>query len=90
MKKMFLIAALLMAVLGLSAQEVALRQAWKLDFRGIQTRTTDNCVIALWEDTDAGDTDIYAQKYDPSGLPQWPQPRIIAGEPGVQEAVACG
>ena len=89
MKKMFLIAALLMAVLGLSAQEVALRQAWKLDFRGIQTRTTDNCVIALWEDTDAGDTDIYAQKYDPSGLPQWPQPRIIAGEPGVQEAVAC-
>jgi len=89
MKKMFLIAALLMAVLGLSAQEVALRQAWKLDFRGIQTRTTDDCVIALWEDTDAGDTDIYAQKYDPSGLPQWPQPRIIAGEPGVQEAVAC-
>ena len=89
MKRMFLIAALFMAVLCLSAQEVALRKAWKLDFRGIQVRTTDNCVIALWEDTDAGDTDIYAQKYDPSGVPQWPLPRIIAGEPGVQEAVAC-
>ena len=88
-KQCFVIMALLLTVMCLSAQEVALRKAWKMDFRGLRVRTADNCVIALWEDTDAGDTDIYAQKFNPSGVAVWTQPLIIVDKPGVQEAVAC-
>ncbi len=88
-KQCFVIMTLLLFVMCLGAQEVALRKAWKMDFRGIQVRTADNCVICIWEDTDAGDTDIYAQKFNHSGVAVWTQPQIIVGEPGVQEAVAC-
>ena len=83
-KQCFVIMALLLTVMCLSAQEVALRKAWKMDFRGLRVRTADNCVIALWEDTDAGDTDIYAQKFNPSGVAVWTQPLIIVVTPGVQ------
>ncbi len=79
---------MLAAVFAL-AQEVPLRKAWKLDWRGTQVRSTDGCVIALWEDTEAGDTDIWAQKLNPSGVPQWTEPRIIVSAPGLQEIGAC-
>lgn len=89
MKRCLLTFLVFMAVLGLAAQEVAFRKAWKMDWKGTQVRTTDNCVIALWEDTDAGDTDIYAQKINPSGAALWQEPLCIVGLPGVQEIVAC-
>ena len=85
-KQCFVIMALLLTVMCLSAQEVALRKAWKMDFRGLRVRTADNCVIALWEDTDAGDTDIYAQKLNPSGVAVMDKPPVIWGKPRVQEA----
>lgn len=89
MKRYLLTFLVFMAVLGLAAQDVAFRKAWKMDWKGIQVRTTDNCVIALWEDTDAGDTDIYAQKINPSGASLWQEPLRIASSPGVQEIMAC-
>jgi hypothetical protein len=88
MKKCCLLFVSLLAVLFCSAQEIPLRKAWKLDWKNLQVKTTDNCAITLWEDTDAGDTDIYAQKINPSGVTQWATPFIIAGGPGVQEAIA--
>lgn len=89
MKNKILLVVILLAAFALSAQEIPLRRAWKLDWNGTQVRTADNCVIALWEDTDAGDTDIWAQKFNPSGMPQWAEPHLIVSEPGVQEILDC-
>ena len=71
------------------AQEQVLREAWKLGWNRIHVKTTDNCAIVLWQDTDAGDSDIYAQKLNPSGASQWASPIMLVGGPGVQEAIAC-
>ncbi len=89
MRRCVLTTLILLAAIFALAQEIPLRQAWKLDWRGTYVRSTDGCVIALWEDTDAGDTDIWAQKLNPSGVPQWTEPRIIVSAPGVQEIAAC-
>ncbi|MDY0325623.1 MAG: FlgD immunoglobulin-like domain containing protein [Candidatus Cloacimonadaceae bacterium] len=89
MKRIVLSILLMVAILLISAQEIPLRKAWQVDWKGSQVRTADNSVIALWEDTDAGDTDIYAQKLNAAGDAQWPEPIILAGGPGVQEIVAC-
>ena len=89
MKRSIMLILLLGVILLISAQEVPLRKAWKVDWEGNYIHTSDNCVIALWEDTDAGDTDIYAQKINAFGIEQWPQPIILAGGPGVQEIIAC-
>lgn len=89
MKRSVIAILLLGAILLVSAQEIPLRKAWKVDFSGSHVRTTEDCVITLWEDTDAGDTDIYAQKINASGMEQWPQAIILAGGPGAQEIMAC-
>lgn len=89
MKRYILLALILLAAMFAAAQEVPLRKAWKLDWKGTYVRSTDGCVIALWEDTDAGDTDIWAQKINPSGVPQWTEPRIIVSALGLQEIAGC-
>lgn len=89
MKNRLLIVGFVLGVVFASAQEIPLRRAWKLDWKGTQVRTADNCLIALWEDTEAGDTDIWAQKFNPSGVAQWAEPRLIVSEPGVQEILEC-
>ena len=89
MKRSIMLILLLGAILLISAQEVPLRKAWKVDWEGNYIHTSDDCVIALWEDTDAGDTDIYAQKINAFGIEQWPQPIILAGGPGMQEIFGC-
>lgn len=89
MKRNLVAFLLLVAVLLVSAQEIPLRQAWQVDFSAHHVRTLDNCVITLWQDTDAGDTDIYAQKINSSGLTQWPEPILLAGGHGVQKILAC-
>ena len=87
-RSMILVLLLIIAVL-LSAEDFAIRKAWKLDFYGTVVSTADNCEIVLWEDTDAGDTDIYAQKLSSSGEEIWVAPKIIANGAGVQSILSC-
>ncbi len=89
MRRFCLLVVALLAALYCWAQESPIRQAWALGWKGTNVRTTDNCVISLWEDTNAGETDIYAQKTNSNGVTQWAAPAMVAGGAGVQEIVAC-
>ena len=64
------------------AQEVPLRQAQYLDWRGKQISTSDNCSVIVWRDTVLGNMDIFAQKIDSAGTLLWPEPLLITGNPG--------
>lgn len=89
MKQRFLLLTFVLAVVFAGAQEVTFRKAWNLDWSGNQVRCADGSVISFWEDTDAGDTDIYAQRIDDKGQLLWSKPKIVAGGDGVQKFVSC-
>ena len=89
MKQRILLLTYVLAVVFAGAQEVTFRKAWKLDWYGNQVRCADGSVISFWEDTDAGDTDIYAQRINDTGQALWSKPKIVAGGGGVQEFVSC-
>ena len=88
MKQRVLLLTFVLAVVFVGAQEVVFRKAWKLDWYGNQLRCADGSVITFWEDTDAGNTDIYAQRINATGQSLWSKPKIVAGGGGVQEFVS--
>lgn len=53
------------------AQEIPIRQAYRLEWNGACHSTVDNHDLVLWEDTIAGTRNIYAQKYGSSGQQLW-------------------
>jgi len=85
MKKLtWLILAALLLVIGLGAEEVALRQSYELNWDRFHFRTSDNSEIVFWSDTPSADRDVFAQKINPNGQTIWNEPLPMTTSVGDQ------
>ncbi|MDY0152621.1 MAG: T9SS type A sorting domain-containing protein [Candidatus Cloacimonas sp.] len=86
MRKCFLAVLFGLLFVALGATESApVRQAWNISWGKHYVKTSDACIIVAWEDTQYGDVDILAMKYNSSGQPQWTVPAPIVVKPGIQK-----
>jgi hypothetical protein len=86
MKKCILSLLTVLCTLALfSLEPVPIRRAWYNEWRGCSVKTADNCVIVAWVDSNLDDLDIFAQKYNSFGQPQWQEHARIVVKPGKQD-----
>jgi hypothetical protein len=88
MKKMALLVFVLIWLLGLGAEEIALRQAFNLDGNVLHARSTDNCELIFWTATVGLDSDIFVQKLNPSGQALWGEAVAVVSHIGDQKLLA--
>ncbi len=85
MKAIILMALiLLLAGILFAQEEVAIRRADDLHWQKQTVRMIDGSTVILWDSTTNGDWDIYAQKYNSTGVPLWPEPVTVVQKPGIQ------
>ncbi|PKN73389.1 MAG: hypothetical protein CVU50_03610 [Candidatus Cloacimonetes bacterium HGW-Cloacimonetes-3] len=83
----FLVFTLLWLVF-LGAEEVALRQAFNIGETVLHVRCTDNSELIFLSATIGSDSDIYAQKLDPTGQTVWNEALPIVSHSGDQRLIA--
>lgn len=88
MKRLGLIALLLIIVICSRAEAFPIRPAYELTGKGTHVTTVNNCEIVFWGETQDGDPDIYAQKFNANGLSLWPEPLCLVSGDCIHEP--CG
>lgn len=72
MRRMVLCVLMLVMVIAVFGDEpVAIRQADKITYDGVQLKTPDGNIIAFWTDTLSGTPRIMAQSFGSSGFSNW-------------------
>ncbi len=79
---------MILSVAILGAEVFPLREATDIRWDGIYAHTADNCELVFWADASAGDMDVYAQKFHPSGQTLWPEPVAVVIKPGDQDIIS--
>jgi hypothetical protein len=88
MNRITLIVLAFVCLVGLGAEEVALRQAFNIGESVLHVRCTDNSELIFWSATLDSDSDVFAQKLDPYGQTVWNEALPVVSHAGDQRLLA--